>query len=596
MEEKKRSAKKPVLLALVLLLAAGLAALPFLLDRMTDAAGDGASLLSATVQRGDVSRTISGAGTLGARDTQRLTVPQDVVITGYAVSDGDLVKAGDPVVWVDKVSVYSVIATLGEELDSITEELAEVQNTYASTYITSNVAGTVTAVYAKAGDDIRQVMEKYGALAEITLDNGTALKVSALSGTVLWAFIEEGDAVFVNANLFSVADVETMGAYGGLVLRHQRIEEQLAQLFRLYRDGYLAAPADGMILDTDETLVKKLSAEGETGTLDFLVARPGETGTVVYLADNGTRVETEFVSSTLVESVDSSGQGVVSGVYGTVDFSDFPGARSGDTVFMREDSTYVTGLDGTEHLAGIRYTVLLVESSGDKNKDSESGDKSGSSRSGGSSGGSGGGNTATSSAAATQSAAGAVTLATRSVATLVDMEEALVSISVDELDILTLRVGDAAQITLDALPGRSFTGVVTGVNTSRSNSGGNSKYTVEVTVPRSPEMLDGMNASCVVTVETLHDVLTVPAAALCDENGVSLMYTALSRDKTSLSEPVPVEVGFSDGETLEILSGLGEGDTVWYTVYDTPEFSLPTQRSGSMSLFGFGAGNTRRRS
>lgn len=594
MEEKKRSGKKPVLLVLVLLLAAGLAALPFLMDRMNDTAGDGSSLLSATVQRGNVSRTVSGAGTLGARDTQRITIPQDVVITGYAVSDGDLVKTGDPIAWVDTVSVYSVIATLGEELDSVTEELAEVQNTYASSYISSNVAGTVTAVYAEAGDDIRQVMEKYGALAEITLENGTVLKVSALSGTILWPYIAAGDEVFVNAILFSVTDVETMGAYGALVLRHQRIEEQLAQLFRLYRDGYVAAPADGMIIDTDETLVKKLSAAGETGTLDFLIARSTDNVTYTRLADSNTHVETEYVTRTLVESVDSSGQGVVSGVYGSVDFSGFPGAKSGDTVFMQEDSTYVTAPDGTEYLADVQYKVLLVESpksSGEDDEDDESGGKSGSSRSGGGSGGESG---AAGASAAAQTDARSVTLATRSIATLVDMEQALVSISVDELDILTLRVGDAAQITLDALPGRSFEGVVTGVNTSRSNSGGNSKYTVEVTIPRGPEMLDGMNASCVITIETLRDVLTVPAAALCDENGVSLIYTALGRDKASLSEPVPVEVGFSDGETLEILSGLREGDTVWYSVYDTPEFSLPTQQR-SAGLFSFGGANTRRR-
>jgi hypothetical protein len=101
-------------------------------------------------------------------------------------------------------------------------------------------------------------------------------------------------------------------------------------------------------------------------------------------------------------------------------------------------------------------------------------------------------------------------------------------------------------------------------------------------------MFDGMNTSCLVTIETFRDVLTIPAAALCDEGGTRLVYTALSRDKSELSNPVPIEPGFSDGETLEILSCLSEGDTVWYKTFDTPEYSVPKSRSsgGLGSLLG----------
>ena len=45
-------------------------------------------------------------------------------------------------------------------------------------------------------------------------------------------------------------------------------------------------------------------------------------------------------------------------------------------------------------------------------------------------------------------------------------------------------------------------------------------------------------------------------------------------------QPVPVQLGFSDGETVEILSGLSEGDTVWYSTFDTPEYSVPGSKSG----------------
>ena len=589
MEEKKGSWKRKLLLLFVLLVTAVLVILPFVLDRMSEKAGDEASLVSAAVMRGDIRRTVSGAGTVGAKEAVSVTIPSDIVLTGYAVKDGAVVYAGDPVAFVDKVSVYKLIASLGEELDKITDEIAEVQNTWASTYISSNVAGTVTAVYVQDGDDIRKVMAEHGALAEITLENGTVLKVSETSGTVLSVFVSEGDAVFVNASLFSVSDVETMGEYGALVLRHHKIEDQLAQLFQMYRDGYVPAPADGMIAGTDETLIKKLSAGEDAGIdIDLLTYRGPLDGVFrlqkLAFGDSGT--ETGYISSTIVESPDSSGQGVVSGVYGTVDLSAFPGAKSGDTVFMREDSTYVTGPDGEEYLADVQYTVLLVEEQKDEEKEGE-----GSSSKGGSGGGTATeAGTATGAAGTTSGSAepAAVSLRTKGIASVVPMDEALISVSIDELDILSLHVGDTALVTIDALPGRAYDGVVTAVNTGRSNSGGNSKYIAEVTVPRTADMFDGMNASCLVTIETLRDVLTVPAAALCDAGGVQMVYTALSRDKSELSNPVPVEYGFSDGETLEILSGLKEGDTVWYKIYDTPEYSAPKARSsdGLGSLMG----------
>ena len=573
MEEEKHSRKKGFLLVFLLLLAALLAALPFALDRMSRSAGDGASILSAPVTRGEISRTVSGAGTVGNKDAVAATVPADVVLTGYAVADGDSVRAGDPVAYVDRVSVYRLIASLGEELESVTAELAEAQNTYASSYISSNVAGTVTAVYARAGDDIRSVMAQYGALAEVRLDNGTMLKISALSGTVLFAFISEGDEIFVNANLFSVSDVDTMGAYGALVLRHQKIEDQLAQLFQMYRDGYVSAPDDGMIFDVNETLVKKLALSPEDGLRIALLGSGAQTGDEPYLSD--------YISAPITSDPDEDGMATVEGVDGLVDLSRFPYAEKGDIVFMRYD-IYTGLVDGVEEVVDIRFTPLHVRPSG----------SSGGGGGGGGSGGGGGmggmsGMGRTGSASGSASAAGGdeVSLSTQLIASVVPMDEALISISIDELDILSLRVGYTAQVTIDALPGRVYEGVVTGVNTGLSNSGGNSKYTAEVTIARTPEMLDGMNVSCLVTIETLRDVLTIPAAALCDEDGAQVVYTAVSRDRSELSAPVPVEVGLSDGETLEILSGLSEGDTVWYKLYDTPEYSLSQPQSGSLGGF-----------
>ena len=568
MENRKRSVKKAVFLVLVLLAAAGLAALPFALDRMSADANNGASVVSATVGRADISRTVSGTGTLAAKVETELTVPEGVVLTGYAVSDGDLVKKGDPVAYVDRISVYKAAADLSDTLTELTKELAGKQDSegrYQTVY--SDVAGTVSAVYAEPGSDIRELMNEHGGLAEITLDDGTALKLTATSGTVSWFFFKAGDRVHVNAPLYTYYGEEGAGGFRALVQKRQKVEDQLAQLFQMYRDGCAVAPEDGMVLNLDETLVKNLAFEEgglQVVLLDYEQPSGDGPGAPEQPSEPaGTR--TEYFSGTL--NVD----GTVSGIDGQVDFSECQSAnpKAGDTVFGRCDIT----MDDESGEEQRRWFALLAIPAKPDNPLDVFGDiliALGGFGGGGFSG-SGGGAVSGAAEASGQEAA----LAETKIASVVPMDEVQVTITVDELDILSLHKGDKALITLDALPGRSFEGVVTAVSTGRSNSGGNSKYTAEVTLARSDDMLAGMNASCLVTVETFRDVLSIPAAALHDEADGCVVYTALNKDTGKPEAPVPVEAGLSDGERVEILSGLTEGQTVWYTIYDKPEYSVP---------------------
>ena len=551
---EKRMVKRILFLVPVSLVILALVALPFLLDKAME--GDGASLRSALVSRADISRTVSGAGTLEAKEAAELRLPEGVVITGYLVEDGDLVEEGDPVAEVDSVSVYKTASALAEKLDAVTQELAALQNsTSSSGTIYSQVSGNVTAMYARAGDDVRAVMDEHGALCEISLDDGTVLKVTATSGTITWSYFREGGHVYENAPLFLVKGIDVGNAYGALVLRRQKIEDQMGRLFRMLKDGYAAAPAGGMITGTDENLVRELSVRSEGGLQVRLLSElePAE--------PEPAPTSTTYLSGTLASALDAAFQGSVSGV-GLVDFTAFPDAKPGDTVFLQAD-TYVSG-EGAEQTVSIRYTVLLVTPGAQMPPAIVF-----------SLGGLGGGDISFGGAAMPDSTEPAEALPETCIASVIPMDEVLIKIRVDELDILSLHPGDTARVTIDALPGRAFAGLVTAVNTGRSNSGGNSKYYAELSIPLEENMLIGMNASCLVTVETFRDVLSVPAEAICDEPGGPVIYTALSGDGSALADPVPVTLGLSDGQRVELLSGLSEGDTIWYSVYDTPEYSVP---------------------
>lgn len=153
-------------------------------------------------------------------------------------------------------------------------------------------------------------------------------------------------------------------------------------------------------------------------------------------------------------------------------------------------------------------------------------------------------------------------------------EEMTVQIQVDELDIRTLETGMEATVTLDALPGSSFTGAITSINPYGENSGGNTKYTVTVTLPRDEKMLSGMNASVKITTGVSGTVPTVPAAAVVFDAGKSWLYTGYNEKTDTLTDPVEIQTGLSDGTLVELLSGLSEGSSFYYRYADSIEYSF----------------------
>lgn len=149
-------------------------------------------------------------------------------------------------------------------------------------------------------------------------------------------------------------------------------------------------------------------------------------------------------------------------------------------------------------------------------------------------------------------------------------ETMTIAVNVDELDILNLAVGQKADVTLDALPGQSFAGSVKRIaQTGTSENGGSTKYTVTMEVPRTEQMLDGMNASVLIEVGRLRDVLTIPAAAVYEDGTRTYVYTAVDAKTGEPANPVDVTTGASDGNSIQILEGLQAGDVVYYSYADS---------------------------
>ena len=169
--------------------------------------------------------------------------------------------------------------------------------------------------------------------------------------------------------------------------------------------------------------------------------------------------------------------------------------------------------------------------------------------------------------------------------TAVTLPDGLQSLGRGAFDTCTSLTNTTLPAAITAVPGKCFAdctkllnvkyaGTVTAIDPNGKNNGGNSKYTVTITMPRAENRLDGMNAMAVLTVGTTENVLWLPAEALAEQGFKTVVYTGFDAKTGELTGPVEVVTGVSDGDKVEIVSGLEEGQTVWYIAYESAEAAL----------------------
>lgn len=144
---------------------------------------------------------------------------------------------------------------------------------------------------------------------------------------------------------------------------------------------------------------------------------------------------------------------------------------------------------------------------------------------------------------------------------LIDDSCMYVSAPIDEVDAASIKVGQTARITLDAIKGKSFEGKVRRIAPYVQEIEKQAR-TVEVEVefaerPAEENLLVGYSAD----VEIIHDahrnVLRIPAQTLLEGKKILLYHP-----DTGKLEERQVTTGLSNWEYVEIVSGLNEGDRI----------------------------------
>lgn len=153
-------------------------------------------------------------------------------------------------------------------------------------------------------------------------------------------------------------------------------------------------------------------------------------------------------------------------------------------------------------------------------------------------------------------------LAPTALVTLSPDLEMTVTLSVDESDILSLELGQTAEITISSLSEEPFLGTVTEVGRTAATSG---TYSAVVTLPKEAGMLSGMTASVSIRITGVEDALLIPIDALHQTRNRAFVYTTYDPETETFGGEVEVTVGIMGSNEVEILSGLSQGDIVWYT-------------------------------
>jgi HlyD family secretion protein len=186
--------------------------------------------------------------------------------------------------------------------------------------------------------------------------------------------------------------------------------------------------------------------------------------------------------------------------------------------------------------------------------------------------------------------------------TLADMSVITAEVKVDETDIVNVKIGQSAEVTIDAMPKKVFHGTVTeignnavvrstGVSTSQSNIASQEAkdFKVVVTVSDPPENLrPGLSTTAKITTATKKDVVSIPIQALTVRQRGDLDKKDGNKDKGAVqaaspvvpaakakeelqgvfivrakkAEFVPVETGVAGTTEIEVVKGLNPGDEI----------------------------------
>lgn len=521
--KKNKKGGKGVVIAAVLLLAVIVAALAGqnLLRRSKTAGAKSTAQKTTAVIRGSIVSELSSSGVVSPKNTYNITSLVEGEVVAAEFEEGDQVEEGQVLYQIDVSSMESEMRSASNSLDrsqnNYNQALADYQEAladYSGNTYKSTRSGFISELKIQVGDKVGSNSE----LAVIFNDTTMKIKVPFLSGEA--ALIGAGNEGIITltdtqeqltGRVAAVSNMDEVLA-GGRMIRYVTLEVSnpgglTASHSATVTIGDLAGAMEGTFEPMTDTVMKAdLSSNVE---VEALLVNEGDyvnAGTPIFRMSSK---DADKIIRSYKDSVDNAQEKVES-------------AQS--NVDNKQDNYE-------------NYTITAPISGQVITKTTKTGDN------------------------ISKSSSGSTTMAV-----IYDLSQVTFEMSVDELDVRKVKVGQSVEITADAVEGKIFTGKVTNISLESSQSNGVTNYPVTVTLDEVGDLLPGMNVDGRIILGQSEDVLMVPVDSLMRGNRVYIRDASQTESQGSVPagfRAVEVETGLMNDNFVEIVSGLTEGDEIY---------------------------------
>ena len=489
--EKKRKKRKGksgrTVIVLIVVLAALLGGF-FLYKKKTSSQkrqGD-QSVSTATVKRTDISSELTASSSLSPKDTYEVTALVEGEVIEANFEEGDVVEKGQVLYRIDASSMDSDLSSAETSLQRAKESAQTAQSDYAeetariagNTY-RSTASGYIKTLYIKEGDKVNSGMK----IADLYDDSAMKITVPFLSGEAAEINVGDEAAVIledtgeqISGTVTVVSSMEETLSGGRLV---KNVTVEVSNPGGLTTDTAASVKVDGFVCSAEGTF----AAKTET-TLSVEISGNKSLEIENLLIHEGSYVEK---NSELFQVTAKTAEEYLKEFKDAVESADDNLENAENKLSNTQDN-----VDDYTITAPISGTVIT--------KNAKVGDKISKSSSG-----------------------------TTTMAVIYDLSTMTLEMSVDELDVSSIKVGQSVEITADAVEGETFTGTVTNVSLQSSYSNGVTNYPVTVTLDDTGSLLPGMNVDAKIILDSSEDALVIPASALMRGNRV---YVKKSPDST----------------------------------------------------------------
>ena len=489
--EKKRKKRKGksgrIVIVFIVVLAALLGGF-FLYKKKTSSQksqGD-QSVSTATVKRTDISSELTASSSLSPKDTYEVTSLVEGEVIEANFEEGDVVEKGQVLYRIDASSIDSDLSSAQTSLQRAKESVQTAQSAYAeetariagNTY-RSTASGYIKTLYIKEGDKVNNGTK----IAELYDDSVMKITVPFLSGEA--AEINVGDEAAVtledtgeeiSGTVTIISSMEETLSGGRLV---KNVTVEVSNPGGLTTDTAASVTVDGFVCSAEGTF----TAKTET-TLSVELSGNKSLEIEKLLLHEGSYVEK---NSDLFQVTAKTAEEYLKEFKDAVESADDNLENAENKLSNTQDN-----VDDYTITAPISGTVIT--------KNAKVGDKISKNSSG-----------------------------TTTMAVIYDLSTMTLEMSVDELDVANVKVGQSVEVTADAVEGETFTGTVTNVSLQSSYSNGVTNYPVTVTLDDTGNLLPGMNVDAKIILDSSEDALVIPASALMRGNRV---YVKKSSDST----------------------------------------------------------------